>query len=186
VAAAQQVFGEKGYHAATVDDITRAASVAKGTFYLYFQEKREVYYEVVAGFFRLIMDIGESVAKEAVGGDFLARAELAAQEILQVFLANRELARLAHRDSMGRDPDLEKLVRGFYRELAEVEAANIRRGVELGLIREDADPMLTAYAHIGMAERLLLQLLDDPSDLPPPKVLVREMVRLAFVGLVRT
>jgi len=44
VTAARDVFGQKGYHAATVDDITRAAGVAKGTFYLYFDEKREVYY----------------------------------------------------------------------------------------------------------------------------------------------
>src|SRR5437868_4153925 len=47
VAAAREVFGERGYHAATVDDITRVAGVAKGTFYLYFQEKREIYYDLV-------------------------------------------------------------------------------------------------------------------------------------------
>ena len=34
IAAAGTVFGQKGYHAATVDDVTRAANVAKGTFYL--------------------------------------------------------------------------------------------------------------------------------------------------------
>jgi AcrR family transcriptional regulator len=37
VHAAREVFGAKGYHDATVDDITRAAGVAKGTFYLYFE-----------------------------------------------------------------------------------------------------------------------------------------------------
>lgn len=182
IAAAGTVFGQKGYHAATVDDVTRAANVAKGTFYLYFQEKREIYYEVVRGFLQLIEDIGRSVA-EAGGADFLARAEHAALAIMRVFTENRELARLAYRDSMGRDADLEAMLRTFYRELAEVEARNIRLGIELGLIRKDVDPLLTAYAHIGMAERVLLQLLDDENSLPPPETVVRELVRLAFEGL---
>ncbi len=183
LAAAQVVFGEKGYHAATVDDITRAASVAKGTFYLYFQEKREIYYEVVRGFFQLIKDIGGAVADHADGGDFMARAERAALEVVRVFLANRELARLVYRESMGRDPELERMVREFYRELAEVEARVIRLGMELGVFRRDVDPMLVAYAQIGMAERVLLQLLDDESSLPPPERLVKELVRLAHDGL---
>src|SRR3954465_3637975 len=64
VAAAREVFGERGYHTATVDDITRAAGVAKGTFYLYFDEKREVYYELVRTFLGHVKDIGASVAHE--------------------------------------------------------------------------------------------------------------------------
>jgi AcrR family transcriptional regulator len=183
IAAAQAVFEQKGYHAATVDDITRAASVGKGTFYLYFQEKRGIYYEVIRGFFQLIKDIGGSVADTASEGDFMAQAERAAHEVMRVFLENRELARLAYRDSMGLDPELEQMVRGFYRELAEVEARNIRLGMKLGLFRE-VDPLLVAYAHIGMAERVLLQLLDEECALPPPAEVAREMVRLAFEGLV--
>src|SRR6266542_4440633 len=74
VTAARDVFGQKGYHAATVDDITRAAGVAKGTFYLYFDEKREIYYEVIRGFLALIKDIGASVAREVhTAPDFFAR-----------------------------------------------------------------------------------------------------------------
>src|SRR5437764_15224371 len=57
VSAARDVFGQKGYHAATVDDITRAAGVAKGTFYLYFEEKREVYYALVRSLRQPVNDI---------------------------------------------------------------------------------------------------------------------------------
>lgn len=35
--AARRVFGEEGYERATIDDIARAAGVAKGTVYLYSQ-----------------------------------------------------------------------------------------------------------------------------------------------------
>src|SRR5207244_10883082 len=42
--AARKVFAEKGFHEATVDDIAEAAGVAKGTVYLYYESKREVYF----------------------------------------------------------------------------------------------------------------------------------------------
>jgi AcrR family transcriptional regulator len=182
VAAAREVFAARGYHAATVDDITRAAGVAKGTFYLYFQEKREIYYEVVRGFLQLIKDIGRSVAEAPRGTDFFTRAEHAANALMKIFIDNHELARLAYRESMGLDPELEKMIRGFYREIAEVEAANIRVGIELGLFRQ-VDPLLVAYAHIGMVERVLLAMLESDSGLPQPDTVVKEMMQIGFEGL---
>ena len=42
--AARKVFAEKGFHEATMDDIAEAAGVAKGTVYLYYESKRDVYF----------------------------------------------------------------------------------------------------------------------------------------------
>src|SRR5213593_4243507 len=41
--AARKIFAKKGFHDATVDDIANAAGVAKGTVYLYYRSKQEVY-----------------------------------------------------------------------------------------------------------------------------------------------
>ncbi len=41
-AAGLEVFAERGYHAARVDDIVRAAQTSHGTFYLYFANKEEL------------------------------------------------------------------------------------------------------------------------------------------------
>jgi len=43
VSAAAQVFYEKGYHNASINDITRLAGVASGTFYVYFDGKYNLY-----------------------------------------------------------------------------------------------------------------------------------------------
>ncbi len=40
--AATRVFAEKGYHRATTKDIARAAKMAEGTIYLYFENKAEL------------------------------------------------------------------------------------------------------------------------------------------------
>jgi AcrR family transcriptional regulator len=41
--AAEEVFAERGYAGATIEEIARAAGVAKGTIYLYFRSKDEIY-----------------------------------------------------------------------------------------------------------------------------------------------
>ena len=45
--AAEQVFGDLGYHDASIVKITEAAGVGQGTFYLYFSSKQEVFDELV-------------------------------------------------------------------------------------------------------------------------------------------
>ena len=42
--AARKVFAKKGFSNATMEDIAAAAGVAKGTVYLYYESKREVYF----------------------------------------------------------------------------------------------------------------------------------------------
>jgi len=41
--AGMEALGEKGYHAARVDDVVRIAGVSHGTFYLYFSNKEDLF-----------------------------------------------------------------------------------------------------------------------------------------------
>jgi AcrR family transcriptional regulator len=43
VEAARKIFAQCGYRCSTVDDIAAQAGIAKGTFYLYFKSKEEIY-----------------------------------------------------------------------------------------------------------------------------------------------
>src|SRR4051812_36414087 len=43
LSAARTVFSKKGFHDATIDDIAAKGGVAKGTVYLYFKSKQEIY-----------------------------------------------------------------------------------------------------------------------------------------------
>jgi TetR/AcrR family fatty acid metabolism transcriptional regulator len=42
--AARKVFAKRGFNDATVDEIAAAAGVAKGTIYLYYESKRDIYF----------------------------------------------------------------------------------------------------------------------------------------------
>src|SRR5580704_16492842 len=45
--AARKVFARHGFDGATMDDVAEASSIAKGTLYLYFKSKRQIYLGVL-------------------------------------------------------------------------------------------------------------------------------------------
>ena len=181
--AARTLFAAKGYHDTTVDEITRAADVAKGTFYLYFSEKREIYHAVIEGFLELIKDVGNLVKQPTSSPvEFVENARRGARALLELLAANRQLARMAYREAMGLDDHLAQLLSRFYRDVAEVEARNIEMGMRLGVIRP-CHPLFTSYVHIGMVERVILEALDHPDDFPPLEQMVDGLLRIAYEGM---
>lgn len=45
--AAERIFGEKGYDQTSISEITRTAGVAQGTFYVYFNDKKQIFCDLV-------------------------------------------------------------------------------------------------------------------------------------------
>jgi AcrR family transcriptional regulator len=70
--AAQEVFLAKGFDAASVDEIVKAANVAKGTFYFYFKTKEDVLLALRARFVenfhaRLLGAVNAKAPEDLVG-----------------------------------------------------------------------------------------------------------------------
>jgi AcrR family transcriptional regulator len=66
IEAARTVFAAKGFNNATMDDIAEAAGVAKGTVYLYFPSKREIFLETFRqGTLALQEEVARNMAAEA-------------------------------------------------------------------------------------------------------------------------
>src|SRR5690349_5872213 len=78
--AAEQEFGSKGYHGASVSSITQRADIAQGTFYLYFHSKEEM-------FVTLVRDIGHELRTHSAKAIGQATNRLEAERIgLDAFL----------------------------------------------------------------------------------------------------
>jgi AcrR family transcriptional regulator len=65
--AAQAVLRRKGITNATVDDIAQRAGVAKGTVYLYFKTKEDIFVEMVVHKSSQTLDAAKKAAEEASG-----------------------------------------------------------------------------------------------------------------------
>lgn len=148
-AAALEVFAEKGFAAAKLDDIARRAGVSKGTLYLYFKDKQDLFGAVVRS------AIAPNI--EAVTS---AISSLDAQfsEVVSVFLsgfAERE-ARLpigaVAKIVIGESRNFPELARVWHDEVAAKAiaalAAFVERAQQRGEVRP-GDPRLYAFSIIG-------------------------------------
>ncbi|MDX9974761.1 MAG: helix-turn-helix domain-containing protein, partial [FCB group bacterium] len=55
LSAAVEVFAEKGFRAATMDEIAAAAGITKGTIYLYFASKEELFLAMTRRHFERVL-----------------------------------------------------------------------------------------------------------------------------------
>jgi AcrR family transcriptional regulator len=101
VRASIQVFTEKGFHAATVRDIGRAAGLTQGTIYNYVRSKEDILFLVCD---RIVMEYQDSVRKAlAVEGDAIARLRTALAGIVRVMADHKPAILLLYHESHNLD-----------------------------------------------------------------------------------
>lgn len=92
IKAGSQVFAEHGYDKTDMQSIADRAGVSKGTIYLYFQNKEELFFQCVrAGVDQLMAYIDEAID---VVPDFIDRLPLAIRAYLRYFDEHPELVEL--------------------------------------------------------------------------------------------
>lgn len=146
--AAEAVFGERGYHSATLVDITQRAQVALGTFYLYFPDKKAAFSELVRALNRTLR--AEIQAAVAPLSDRLQMEEVGFDTFFRFVRRHRNLYRVI-RQAEFVDEDL---YRWHYRTLAEGYVRGLATAQVNGQIRADLDPETLAYTLMAVAEGL--------------------------------
>jgi len=141
---AATLFAERGYSATRVIDIVRAAGVAKGLFYWYFDNKEAVFRELVETS-RHSIRVKQASAIDP-NANPLVRIRQGVEASI-VFMA--EQSRLYSMfDIETLDARLTNMLRIGSNIHAEDTARHIRSGIDLGLIRED-DPLMLAWGVVG-------------------------------------
>jgi AcrR family transcriptional regulator len=181
--AAAKVFAERGYRAASIDDIAAAAGFSKGAVYWHFQSKEDLLHTLIderlrdpteAMLTRMAEAPPEVDAGAEVGGRFM---ELLSGDPDFVLLANEYWALAA------RDPKLRKRYADTERARRDAlaQALQVRqehRGTpEVGIPTEEA-----ATAFLALASGLAMARLIDPDAVPDH--LYGEIVGLVYQGAV--
>lgn len=106
--AAIAVFARKGYGATSIEDIIQEAGVARGTFYLYFAGKKEIFLAVIDHYFALISELVQRLMAEDWQGSW-ERARLKQHLLawLRLFAEHRDLTKVIYREATSIDPQFE-------------------------------------------------------------------------------
>jgi AcrR family transcriptional regulator len=156
--AALACFGDKGYHAATMDDLARAAGLSKGSLYWHFRSKEAVFMAVFDAFEEELL--AEWERRLATGRGAL---EAAGGMMGHAFAALGEGGRLARAwaEFLSHPQGRERLAAAYRRIRAQLVATlegDVARGAVRDLPLESVAAALTAAG-----EGLMLQAMVDES-----------------------
>ena len=184
LAAALRVFGKGGYHGTHVDHVIRAAGVARGTFYLYFQSKHDVFAALVDRMLQIFLDARPAVAEPKVRSvaDAEAVLRLSYRALFETFREHRHLCRLLFDEAVGIDKGFAEQLNRHLGAWHERVASTIRMFVEKGVGRRGLDIEVTSDLVLGMVERLTRRHLFQEKA-PDLERLVDAIVSLELHGI---
>ena len=148
--AAERVFGELGYHEASIVKITEAAHVGQGTFYNYFTSKKEIFDELVRDLNRRVRHAMKEASSK--GATRLEQERLGFEAYFRFTAEHPALYRII-RQAEFVSPEM---LHYHYERLSQGYVEALREAVERGEIGK-VDPEVTAWALMGMGELIGLR-----------------------------
>ena len=181
--AALEVFAKKGYHGTSISDIIERAGIARGTFYLYFRNKRAIFEELLSSF---LGRIGEAVHRVSLdegapSPEVQIRANVT--RVFDVLLTEADFTRLLLRQAMGQDPEFDKYLSAFYDRILDLIQGALELGQQLRLVRP-CNTRIAASCLLGSIKEVTAQILRRPEDWQDKRnLLVDEVLRFSLQGL---
>jgi AcrR family transcriptional regulator len=174
--AAEEVFGRYSYDRASISEITRKAGVAQGTFYVYFQDKR-------SAFVQLVRDLNRGLRRHiavAIEGidDRIEMERIGLKAFFEFTSRHRALYKVV-REAEFVDAEI---YRWHYQTLAQAYARGLAGAMEDGQIRSDIAPETLAWMLMGISELLGSRWVILEHE-PPPDHVIDEVIAFIACGL---
>jgi AcrR family transcriptional regulator len=139
IEAAVQVFSEKGYHNARIEEVAVAAGIGKGTVYEYFDSKLHLFQAVMENSVELYYD--SIIPVEGTTLSFEERLRRLIESHVRFCQANRELTRIVFWDTEIMDSELKDWFLSLRKEKEDQLTEVIRQSIHKGELRQ-FDPYL--------------------------------------------
>jgi len=166
---ARDVFARRGYHAAKIDDIVAAAGIARGTFYLYFDDKRAIFEEIVD---RTIARLGMAIVRvdpHDSGRTVAAQVGENIRRIVSILLEDRATTKILLSDALGVDPAFDRKLLSFYDEMSTLLEHSLRDGQALGVVGE-GDVRLLSWLSMGALKEVCSQIVQRGAEYDEDKL----------------
>ena len=155
IRASLRVFARKGFDSASLEEVARESRLAKGTLYLYFKDKEDLYFHVMLCVFERLESYVETQA--VASRNPLEKMAAVARAQIGFFARNPSYFRLfavafnpematVHRKLLG--PFIEKR-----RRLSEYLHELVEEGKSMRLIRGDIDTWEVVSSYMGMVNQ---------------------------------
>lgn len=154
--AAIRIFARQGYAQTSVSEIIDEANVARGTFYLYFKSKKDIFNALLD---RFMMEVIQGVTKinalqAGSDGNLANHFRKLASDFILVITKNRQLTKIILFNASGLDSDFDAKLNFFNEQLVNVIRHNLDLQISAGIFRPCATEVV-ARAMIGSVKELI-------------------------------
>ncbi len=155
VEAATECFASRGYHDTSISAIIDRAGIARGTFYLYFKSKHDVFRHILDGF---IEHIGDQIKTIRLGAENSPARQMRdnVERLVGAVLENPGPAKIIFNEAVGLNPEIDGRLRSFYTRLSGMIEKSLRKGISMKLVRP-VDPKLASVIIIGAFKEVMIQ-----------------------------
>jgi AcrR family transcriptional regulator len=180
--AAIEVFAHKGYHATSVGDIIKRAQIARGTFYLYFETKRQIFEAILEMALRGLDSRLHRIELSPQSPPPLEQLRANVGRVIAFLLSERELTQILLRHADGLDADFDRRLSEFYDTIMSLIEGMLRAGQLMALVRP-CDRRLVAACILGSIKEVMARLTSEASQAPSLHVVVDEVVNFGLRGI---
>ena len=186
VAAAYEVFAERGYHDAGIADIAAKLGIGHGTFYRYFENKRDVL-DHALGLAAERVASAVSRADEPTAAETLeqyrSQVRRIAEELFALLDRERGIVRIVLFESTSIDPALTERVLRLVDAVAALTARYLENGKRRGFLRADLDVDASARAINGMILAGALEARHSDAGARDREAFIQAAIGVMFEGI---
>ena len=185
ITAAFDSFAEKGYHATGIADIAARLGIGHGTFYRYFENKRDIVDHVITDLIdRILATLSNENAPNAVDTleDYRAQSARIGEALARILLEDPRIPRMLLLEAAGIDTTMADRILSFYELATDLTAGYLEHGVRIGYLRADLDVPGTARAINGMILGSALAGVSNP-DAVDQRQLSEAIRRVMYDGI---
>lgn len=152
---AKRLFSKNGFYKTQISDIAKAAKIARGTIYQYFENKDVIYMTLLDDYYEAWQS-GVILKKEDIDLNSVTAVDFFRNQIrktLEFFGNDRYLSNIILRVGLGVPGDLANTIKRFELHVLEYIMRDLRLGIKSGNIREEINVEFTANLIAGAVLR---------------------------------
>jgi AcrR family transcriptional regulator len=183
MAIALKLFAEKGYTATSIDDIINTAGIARGTFYIHFTGKNDVFGMIVESYLTQMyaivekLDISMNKPTEEIKQFY--------RDAIRIFTAMpfvKHFLKVMLMEVMGTEREILEKVNAFYTKSIQVSAQYIAQAQRDGTVIQSLDPVALSTCIVGAVKEIMLQWIISDATMDLNRA-VETAIGLFFRGM---
>ena len=181
VRCAKAVFSQKGYYQASIADIIQRADIARGTFYLYFQSKRDVFNSILDELIKALEGVIKRIDLDP-SAPLLEQVRSILRSVIMLALEDPDMTRIVLRRAGGLDSEFDSKLQEFYKTVLGTIESSLQHGIERGLVRE-CNPKIIACCVLGSMKEVVNHILSDAEAVSQVDQILDEVLNYGLQGI---